>query len=187
MIVVADASPFVALANIGRLDLLPILFGRVLIPPQVLDELQSSKRPGTVRAFVATPPEWLEVQAPTTVEPIPDLHAGETAAISLARECQAELLVIDETKGRKAAGDRGLTVTGTIGVLEAAAKRGLVRLEDEFERLKRMGFWVNPKLLDARLALFREGQHEPETAAGQEQGSQQPEEKEPNRDRGHEQ
>ena len=52
---------------------------------------------------------------------------------------------------------------------------------------KRMGFWVNPKLLDARLALFREGQHEPETAAGQEQGGQQPEEKEPNRDRGHEQ
>ena len=102
MIVVADASPFVALANIGRLDLLPILFGRVLIPPQVLDELQSSKRPGTVRAFVATPPEWLEVQAPTTVEPIPDLHAGETAAISLARECQAELpLVIDETKGER--------------------------------------------------------------------------------------
>jgi predicted nucleic acid-binding protein len=35
MIVVADTSPFVALANIGRLDLLPRLFGRVLIPPQV--------------------------------------------------------------------------------------------------------------------------------------------------------
>jgi len=49
-----------------------------------------------------------------------------------------------------------------------------------------MGFWVNPKLLDARLALFREGRHEPETAAGQDQGSPQPEEKERNRDRGHE-
>jgi len=96
-------------------------------------------------------------------------------------------LALSSTQGRKAAGVRGLTVTGTIGVLEAAAKRGLVRLEDEFERLKRMGFWVNPKFLDARLALFREGQHEPETAAGQEQGAQQPEEKERNRDQGHEQ
>ena len=105
MIVVVDTSPFVALANIGRLDLLPKLFGRVLIPPQVLDELQSSKRPGTVRAFVATPPEWLEVRAPTALEPIPDLHAGETAAISLARECHTELLVIDETQGRKAASE----------------------------------------------------------------------------------
>ncbi len=138
MIVVADTSPFVALAKIGQLDLLPRLFGRVLIPPQVLDELQSPKRPGAVRTFrtfSATPPEWLEVRTPMAVEPIPDLHAGETAAISLARECHAELLVIDEAQGRKAAGDRGLTVTGTIGVLEAAAKRGLVRLEDEFERL----------------------------------------------------
>ena len=101
MIVVADTSLFVALANIGQLDLLPRLFGRVLIPPQVLDELQSPKRPGTVRAFVATPPEWLEVQAPMEVEPIPDLHVGETAAISLARECHAELLVTDETQGER--------------------------------------------------------------------------------------
>src|SRR5512135_2035763 len=157
MIVVADTSPFVALASIGRLDLLPGLFGRVLIPPQVLGELQSPKRPGLVQALAATPPEWLEVQAPMAVESIPGLHAGETAAISLARERHAELLVIDETKGRKAAGDRGLMVTGTIGVLEVAAERGLVRLEDEFERLKRVGFWVNPQLLDARLALFRKG------------------------------
>jgi predicted nucleic acid-binding protein len=153
----------------------------------VRDELQSPKRPGTVRAFVATPPEWLEVRAPTALEPIPDLHAGETAAISLARECHTELLVIDETQGRKAASELVLTVTGTIGVLEAAAKRNLVCLEDEFERLKRMGFWVNPKLLDARLALFREGRHEPETAAGRDQGAQQPDENERNRDRRREQ
>ena len=186
MIVVADTSLFVALANIGQLDLLPRLFGRVLIPPQVR---ANSSRPSDPKRFgrswpplpsgSKSRPRWRSNRSPICTW-------GRRPPLALP-EMPAELLVIDETQGRKAAGDRGLTVTGTIGVLEAAAKRGLVRLEDEFERLKRMGFWVNPKLLDARLALFREGRHEPETAAGQDQGSQQPEEKERNRDRGHEQ
>jgi predicted nucleic acid-binding protein len=156
MIVVADTSPFVGLINIGRVDLLATLFGRVIIPPEVLNELGSSKRPAAVQAFAAMPPEWLEVRAPGTVEPIAELHAGERAAISLARECGAGLLIIDETKGREAARGRGLLVTGTIGILEAAAERGIVQLEDEFDRLKAVRFWVSPKLLDARLTLFRE-------------------------------
>jgi predicted nucleic acid-binding protein len=91
-----------------------------------------------------------------TVEPIAELHAGERAAISLARECGAGLLIIDETKGREAARGRGLLVTGTIGIFEVAAERRIVQLEDEFDRLKVVGFWVSPKLLDARLTLFRE-------------------------------
>jgi predicted nucleic acid-binding protein len=73
---------------------------------------------------------------------------------------RAELLVIDESMGRKAAADRGLSVNGTIGVLEAAADRGMVRLEVEFERLKGVRFWVSPELLQARLALFRQRQAE---------------------------
>jgi predicted nucleic acid-binding protein len=156
MIVVADTSPFVGLINLGRVDLLATLFGRVIIPSEVLDELRSPKRPAAVQAFAATPPEWLEVRAPVTVEPIAELHAGERASISLARECGAGLLIIDETKGREAARGRGILVTGTIGILEAAADRGIVQLEDEFDRLKVVGFWVSPKLLDARLTLFRE-------------------------------
>ncbi len=158
MIVVADTSPLVALINIGRVDRLPAVFGRVIVPPEVLDELRSPRRPEAVRTFAAAPPEWIEIRAPGAVEPIAERHAGETAAISLARECGAELLVIDETKGRKAAVDRGLRVTGTIGVLEAAADRAMIRLEEEFERLKTAQFWVSPKLLDARLALYRERQ-----------------------------
>lgn len=155
MIVVADSSPFIGLINIGRVDLFPALFDRVVIPPEVMEELRSPRRPEAVRSFAVAPPEWLSVQAPSSVEAIAELHAGERAAISLARECGAELLLIDETRGRKAAIDRGLTVTGTVGVLETAAERGLVQLEDAFQRLKEVRFWVSPKLLDDRLALFR--------------------------------
>ncbi len=55
MLVVADTSPLVVLVNIGAIDVLPALFGRVAIPATVLAELQSALRPEDVRAFAASP------------------------------------------------------------------------------------------------------------------------------------
>src|SRR5262249_30110435 len=118
MIVVADTSPFVVLVAIGHVDVLPTLFREVLIPPQVASELASSRRSQEVRDFIATPPAWLRVLAPSSIETIPGLAAAETAAIALAAEVQAGRLMIDEYRGRKAATERGLHVVGTIGVLE---------------------------------------------------------------------
>ncbi len=87
---------------------------------------------------------------------IADLHAGEAAAISLARELRADRLIIDESPGRAAARQRGIPIIGTVGVLELAADAGLIDLERAFEAVKRTDFWVSPKFLDERLALFRE-------------------------------
>jgi predicted nucleic acid-binding protein len=154
MIVVADASPFVVLVAIGHVDVLPTLFREVLIPPEVASELASSKRPTEVRAFIATPPPWLRILAPSSTETIPGLHAGETAAIALAAELEAGRLIIDEYRGRKVATERGLRVVGTIGVLELAAEMGSIDLEEAFERVKRTDFWISHTLLDERLARF---------------------------------
>lgn len=154
MIIISDSSPLVVLVNLGRTDLLPTLFGRVLIPPEVHTELSSPKRPEAVRAFAANPPKWLEVRAATAVEEIPGLQPGEAAAISLAQELNADRIIIDEAKGRKEAAGRNLRVVGTLGVLEIAAERGLVDLAQVFAELKETDFWVSAKLLDTRLALF---------------------------------
>jgi predicted nucleic acid-binding protein len=154
MIVVADASPFVVLVAIGHVDVLPTLFAEILIPPQVASELASSRRPQEVRGFIATPPLWLRVLAPSSTESIPGLAAGETAAIVLAGEVQAGRLIIDEYRGRKAATERGLRVVGTIGVLELAAEMGLIDLKGAFARVKQTDFWISHKLLEERLALF---------------------------------
>jgi predicted nucleic acid-binding protein len=96
VIVVADSSPIVVLVNRGRIDILPILYGRIVIPPEVAAELSDSKRPVPVRTFIATPPDWPEVRPSTQIEPIPGLHSGETAAIALACELAADQLLIDE-------------------------------------------------------------------------------------------
>jgi predicted nucleic acid-binding protein len=155
MIVVSDSSALVVLVRIGHGDVLPTLFKQVVIPPEVASELASLKWPQSVQDFIAAPPSWLEIRTPTSVEPIPNLHAGEAAAISLAQELQADRLIIDEKRGREAAAERHLRVIGTVGILEAAAERGLLDLEQAFEKVKQTDFWVRPKFLDERLALYR--------------------------------
>lgn len=153
MLVVADSSPLIVLLNIGHIDVLPTLFGQVIVPPEISAELRRSSRPQNVRDFVASHPSWLVERTPAVVEPIPALHAGERAAISLARELSADLLLIDEVRGRQAAAERHLRFTGTVGVLELAASHRLLDLRDAFERVKQSDFWIAHDLLDERLRL----------------------------------
>ncbi len=98
------------------------------------------------------------MQQPRSVEVIPTLHPGESEAISLARELRADLILIDERKAFHAALARGLTAAGTVRVLIRAAQRKLLNLERAFERLKRTDFWIDPKLLDRELDLFKREQ-----------------------------
>jgi predicted nucleic acid-binding protein len=112
-------------------------------------------RPEAVRAFVSHAPEWLIERAPLALESLPSLHSCERAAISLAKEINADLLLIDELHGRKEARARGIPITGTIGLLELAAARGMLDLGTAFEAVKKSDFWISPDLLDERLALFR--------------------------------
>ncbi len=154
MLVVADSSPMIVLVLIGHIKVLPKLFGQVVIPPEVSAELLRSNRPQAVYDFMASHPAWLIERAPSVIEPIPSLHAGEIAAISLARELKADLLLIDEVHGRKAAAERHIPFTGTIGVLELAADEGLLNLKDAFTLVKKTDFWISNELLDERLKIY---------------------------------
>ncbi len=154
MIVVADSSPLVALVNIDAIEILPQLFGTVLIPPAVHAELLDARRPPAVRRLAAQLPGWLDVRTPTRREAWSGLHAGEAEALSLAVEVGAELLLMDEKAGRRIATERHFLVAGTVGVLERAAAQNLLDLGEAFERLKQTDFWVTPALLDNRLKVF---------------------------------
>ena len=76
------------------------------------------------------------------------LDAGERAAITLALSMHADLILIDERKGTQAAIQRGFEVTGTLGVLRLAARRGLVSLAESFDRLKRTNFRYRQQIMD---------------------------------------
>lgn len=137
MIVVADTSPLNYLILIRQQDLLPKLFQRVFVPPEVLSELGDPDAPLVVRSWLQNLPEWLEVKAPQTPpdEALRLLDPGEREAIQLAQEQGADLLLIDERRGSAEARRLGLTTTGTIGVLLAAGELGLIDAKEACRRL----------------------------------------------------
>jgi hypothetical protein len=92
MIVIADTSPINYLILIDAIDTLKALFGRVIIPQAVFDELQREKTPREVKAWMTLRPEWLTVQQASRshLSPQKRLGDGEREAITLAIELQAD-------------------------------------------------------------------------------------------------
>ncbi len=152
MIVVADTGPINYLLLISKIELLPELFGRVIVPGAVFAELSERKAPELVREWIASAPVWLEVHAVPNPESIPVLGAGEQEAITLAQRLKADVLLIDERQGRNEAVIRGLVIAGTLNILEVASQRGLIDLAASIEQLMRTNFRASPKIIDEFLA-----------------------------------
>jgi predicted nucleic acid-binding protein len=149
MIVVADTSPLNYLIQIERIDLLQLLYGRILVPHAVHDELLDQEAPPAVRAWAQDPPAWLELLSPSTT-PLKlqaVLDPGEAEAIALAEELRADWLLIDEADGRDEAARRGLHTIGTLGVLRNAHLKGLLNFAVEARRLQDTGFFVSNDLI----------------------------------------
>lgn len=147
MIIVSDTSPINYLVLIGEIELLPQLFGKVIIPQAVLNELKKTGTPAVVVDWIDSNPNWLETQNARAVDQTITLGAGEREAISLAIELNADLVLIDDRKARRAAIERGLNVAGTVNILESASKRGLVDLPRALQKLGQTNFRIAPDLL----------------------------------------
>jgi predicted nucleic acid-binding protein len=155
MLVVADTSPINYLVLLEHTAVLPALYTRVFLPPAVMLELRDAEAPEAVRAWAADLPTWCEVRRPAPLvdaETLAHLGAGEREAIALAQELRADFLLLDEDDGRRATLSRALTVTGTLGVLERAAERGLIDLPSTLARLLTTTFRVRDELLQTMLA-----------------------------------
>jgi predicted nucleic acid-binding protein len=129
-LVISNTSPLLYLHQVGRIDLLQSLYGRVHIPLAVKKELHAGAELG-----IAVPDtgalEWLEVRPlrDTTLLPVViDLGSGEAEAIALAIGHPGSLLILDDSLGRRIAHLNKVTYTGTLGVLVKAKSRGLLPL-----------------------------------------------------------
>jgi len=154
-LVIADTGPLNYLILIGHVDLLRVLFEKVLLPIAVQRELLSSKAPAVIQNWIASPPAWLEVREaprnPADDASLMGIDAGEKEAIQLAVSIHADLLLMDDRKGVNAALSRGLRVTGTLGVLDLASQRGLVNFTQAVSLLRRTTFRIPEALLDSLL------------------------------------
>jgi len=149
-VVVSDTSPLNYLVQIECEHLLPALYERVSIPMVVLCELENLRTPAIVRNWLSRLPEWIVVRgACAFADPSLDgLDAGERHAIQLAKDENADLLLMDERAGVTLARERGLIVTGTLGILLQGAKRGLVDFEPALRALQNTDFRCTPSLIE---------------------------------------
>lgn len=125
MIVVSDTTPLISFLKIGRVDLLKKLFGQVLVPQAVYNELTVDSRFEQEATQIKQSPFIIvkTVKNPGSVSVLKratGLDQGESEAIVLTDELQADVLLMDELKGRNVSTEMGIKVMGTIGVLMAA-------------------------------------------------------------------
>lgn len=129
MKVVSNASPLINLVRIGQLALLPRIFGRLLIPDAVWQEvvIDGRSQPGAEEIRLA---DWIERKSVMNHHLVhslrQELDPGEAEAIALAIEVNADWLLMDERLGRQTAQHFGLERIGIIGILRIAKQRGYI-------------------------------------------------------------
>lgn len=156
-IAVGDTSPINYLILIEHIDLVQRLFGSLVIPASVALELMRDRAPRPVRAWVASLPDWARIIPDPTDVPgaLAMLDQGERMAIALALSSPIDIVLMDERAGVDAARSLGLRSVGTIGVLDAAARQGLVRFDDAINRLARTSFRMPTAVVERLIALHR--------------------------------
>jgi predicted nucleic acid-binding protein len=148
MRVIVNTSPLIALERIGKLDLLRQLFGQVVRPQSVMNEILAGQDRYELSDRLSAC-EWI-VTEPDPLEMAfrKELGAGETAVLALAVKTQSDLVVLDDLQARLVAASLGLALTGTLGVLVAAHRAGLLAdITSAFAQLEHVGFRVSSRLI----------------------------------------
>jgi len=164
--VVVDSSVLITLAAGEQFTLLRELYGTLLVPQEVWNEVTSVAKPyGAGECQRAKTESWLIIRNPVKLDAIGalpfNLQPGETQALGLALEIPGSLLLVDDAQGRRAAHFLGIRYTGTLGVLLRAKEEGkLPALRPVLGLMqKRTTFWLADEVRKA--ALAKAGEAEP--------------------------
>ena len=156
--VVANTTPILSLLKINKLDLLEQLYGKIFIPEAVYNEIQQGKQKPHYEDLKHK--SWIEIKTlkkPKKLDIVLNLDKGEAEAILLAKEINADLIVMDELAGRRVARNIDSALTGTLGVLLKAKEKNLIRtIGTLLVELKEQGIWISPKLEQKVLHLAKE-------------------------------
>jgi len=156
--VVSNTTPIISLLKLSRLDILKELYTEISIPLAVYQEIEAGKNKRYYQDL--TNLSWINIvniQDRNALKYFLDLDAGESEAIILATELNADLIIIDEKLGRFHARHADLKVTGTIGVLIKAKQHGIVSsLKPLLYELTEKEVWISEKLIGEILKEAKE-------------------------------
>lgn len=159
MLAVSNTSPISNLAHIGRLDLLKSQVSVVWIPTEVSAELSAHPYPAALaRINRAIHDQWIQVkppsESPLKAMLLQQLHRGEAEAIALAIDLHADIILIDELEGRALAGQAGLSVSGTLGVLLRAKFSGkIAAVKPEIDLLRSKAHFFLSTALETKVLI----------------------------------
>lgn len=157
--IICNTSPLQYLHQLGQLELLHKLAGRVIVPPAVVEELSV----GRSRGFNVPDPEtldWISIQQPKGAVVLPlviDLGAGESAVLALALESEDAQVVLDDALARRMAETLNIPLKGTLGILLDAKRAGLITtIRPLLDQLQALRFRLSPTTRTAVLKLAGE-------------------------------
>jgi len=160
MTVISNSTPLISLAQIGRFDLLHEIFGRIIIPKGVYDEVvtEGEGRAGQRETEVAKWIEVVEVKNKLAVKLLKHtLDKGESETVVLAGELKADWVIMDESAGRKILEFLSIRVIGVLGILLKAKEVGLIpEVKSEVDKLRTSGFRMRESLYRRVLQLAAE-------------------------------
>lgn len=158
-IVIVNTSPIFYLNRLDCLDVLRKLYGRIIIPQAVVNELEAGKRVGEDVPEI-NDCEWItvkEVNVPAFISIITDLGQGEAEVLALACEETDALIIVDDALARRIAKLRGLRLTGTAGVfLKAKAENHITEIKPFLNKMKDIGFYLTGNLISDILKIAGE-------------------------------
>ena len=152
MKVVVNTTPIISLAAIGRLDLLEQLFGKITIAEAVYQEIKAKQSYGTDE--IDRP--WIEVRA---IQGrlykqllLNQLDSGEAETVILAKELNADFVIIDENLGYRFATHAGLTPIRKLSLLLRAKERGdIPQVKPLLDEMIAKGRWYSAAVYRAFL------------------------------------
>lgn len=157
MILVADASPLIALACCDCLHILEKLFGEVKVSVAVYEEVTVKNRAGSAQLLKYLQEKVVEEESTTLVIEGGSLDRGELSSMILYKKLRADYLLIDEKLGRKIAKLNNIKVVGSLGVLIKAKKKGIIpSIKPHVEILRASSIYFSSALLDHALKMANE-------------------------------
>jgi len=157
MILIADSSALIALSICHSLDLLESLFGEVQVPQAVFDEVTISQKSESIElaGYLKGKVKAVETNRYVYLDAYAD--AGETEAMILYKQIDADWLLIDDKRGRKVAAINKIKTIGSLGVLLTAKKKGLLTaVKPKLDLLAKSNLYLSATLRQAVLDMAEE-------------------------------